>query len=106
MPKATHKDNLKDHEQKFDKNNLLTRGQTIKNISLNETDPIITIIGLPPAGGCVTFNKIINITPKPTATGILRKIGKGTKFKKIIPIKAVKKCPKIIFFGCAKGLSG
>ena len=66
---------------------------------------MITIIGLPPAGGCVTLNKIIHITPKPTAIGIFRKIGKGTKFKKTIPIRAVKKCHKIIFFGSAKGLS-
>ena len=71
-----------------------------------ETDPRITIIGLPPAGGCVTFNKIINITPKPTATGILRKIGKGTKFKKSKPIMAVTKWPKKTFFGWANGLSG
>ena len=32
------------------------------NKQSNETDPIITIIGLPPAGGCVTLNNIINIT--------------------------------------------
>ena len=34
-----------------------------------ETDPRITIIGLPPAGGWGTFNNIINATPKPTANG-------------------------------------
>ena len=45
MLPSSHKDNLKYHEQKFDKNNLLTRGQTIKNISLNETDPIILKAG-------------------------------------------------------------
>ena len=45
MLPGSHKDNLKYHEQKFDKNNLLTRGQTIKNISLNETDPIIPKAG-------------------------------------------------------------
>ena len=45
MLPGSHKDNLKYHEQKFDKNNLLTRGQTIKNISLNETDPIILKAG-------------------------------------------------------------
>ena len=45
MLPSSHKDNLKYHEQKFDKNNLLTRGQTIKNISLNETDPIILEAG-------------------------------------------------------------
>ena len=45
MLPSSHKDNLKYHEQKFDKNNLLTRGQTIKNISLNETDSIILKAG-------------------------------------------------------------
>ena len=45
MLPGSHKDNLKYHEQKFDKNNLLTRGQTIENISLNETDPIILKAG-------------------------------------------------------------
>ena len=45
MLPSSHKDNLKYHEQKFDKNNLLTRGQTIENISLNETDPIILKAG-------------------------------------------------------------
>ena len=45
MLPGSHKDNLKYHEQKFDKNNLLTRGQTIKNISLDVTDPIILKAG-------------------------------------------------------------
>ena len=45
MLPGSHKDNLKYHKQKFDKNNLLTRGQTIENISLNETDPIILKAG-------------------------------------------------------------
>ena len=54
-------------------------------------DPIITIMGFPPAGGCVTFKSIMNITPNATANGIFKKIGRGTKFKKIIPIKEVKK---------------
>ena len=45
MLPGSHKDNLKYHEQKFDKNNLLTRGQTIKNISLKKTDPIILKAG-------------------------------------------------------------
>ena len=45
MLPASHKENLKYHEQKFDKNNLLTRGQTIKNVSLDETDPIILKAG-------------------------------------------------------------
>ena len=45
MLPGSHKDNLKYHEQKFDKNNLLTRGQTIENISFDETDPIILKAG-------------------------------------------------------------
>ena len=45
MLPGSHKDNLKYHEQKFDENNLLTRGQTIENVSLNKTDPIILKAG-------------------------------------------------------------
>ncbi len=45
MLPGSHKHNLKYHEQKFDKNNLLTRGQTIENISFDETDPIILKAG-------------------------------------------------------------
>ena len=48
-----------------------------------ETLPIITIIGFPPAGGWVTFNNIIKLTPKPTANGIIKNKGRGTKYKKI-----------------------
>ena len=71
-----------------------------------DTLPIITIIGFPPAGGWVTLNKIIKQTPKPVANGIVIKMGKGINFKTTIPIKAVRRWPKKIFFGCAKGLSG
>ena len=42
---GSHKENLKTHEEKFDENNLLTRGQTITNVSLNKTDPIILKAG-------------------------------------------------------------
>ena len=45
MLPGSHKENLKTHEQKFDENNLLTRGQTITNVSLDETDPIILKAG-------------------------------------------------------------
>ena len=62
--------------------------------------------GLPPAGGCVTFKAIIKLTPNPTAKGIRIYKGKGIKFKQIIPVNDVKRCPKKIFFGCANGLSG
>ena len=71
-----------------------------------ETDPMITIIGFPPAGGWVTLNKIIRQTPRPTESGIIIYIGKGIKYKKNMPTDEVNKWPKKIFFGCAKGLSG
>ena len=45
MLPGSHKENLKTHEEKFDENNLLTRGQTITNVSLNKTDPIILKAG-------------------------------------------------------------
>jgi chlorinating enzyme len=45
MLSGSHKDDLKHHEQKFDENNLLTRGQTIKNIPLDKTDPVILKAG-------------------------------------------------------------
>ena len=45
MLPGSHKENLKTHDQKFDKNNLLTRGQTIKNVPLDKTEPIILKAG-------------------------------------------------------------
>ena len=42
---GSHKDNLKHHNQKFDENNLLTRGQTVENIPMNETVPVILKAG-------------------------------------------------------------
>ena len=45
MLSGSHKEDLKHHEQKFDENNLLTRGQTIKDISLDKTDAIILEAG-------------------------------------------------------------
>ena len=41
MLPGSHKEDLKHHEQKFDENNLLTRGQTIKNVPIDKTDPVI-----------------------------------------------------------------
>ena len=41
MWSGSHKDNLKNHDQKFNEGNLLTRGQTIKNVPINETTPLI-----------------------------------------------------------------
>ena len=38
---GSHKKDLIHHEQKFDENNLLTRGQTIENVPLEETDPVV-----------------------------------------------------------------
>ena len=40
MLPGSHKENLKHHEENFDENNLLTRGQTIKNVSLDKTEPV------------------------------------------------------------------
>tara|TARA_X000001036_G_scaffold145403_1_gene138313 strand:- start:330 stop:1157 length:828 start_codon:yes stop_codon:yes gene_type:complete len=45
MLSGSHKDSIKFHEQNFDKNNLLTRGQTIKDVPLDKTDPIILNAG-------------------------------------------------------------
>ena len=67
---------------------------------------MMTITGFPPAGGCTTFSNIIKKIPVPTAIAILMNIGNGIKFTKIIPTKAVTKCPKKTFRGCANGLSG
>jgi len=45
MLPGSHKENLKSHEQKFDDNNLLTRGQTIKGVPLDKTEPVILKAG-------------------------------------------------------------
>ena len=45
MLPGSHKENLKSHEQKFDNNNLLTRGQTIKGVPLDKTEPVILKAG-------------------------------------------------------------
>jgi chlorinating enzyme len=42
---GSHKENLKNHKQKFDENNLLTRGQTIENVPLEETDSVVLEAG-------------------------------------------------------------
>ena len=42
---GSHKGNMKYHNQKFDKNNLLTRGQTIKNVPINETISVVLKAG-------------------------------------------------------------
>ena len=42
---GSHKGDLQKHNQKFDKNNLLTRGQTVENVPINETIPVILNAG-------------------------------------------------------------
>ena len=45
MLKGSHKEDLKVHNQKFDENNLLTRGQTVENVPINKTIPVILKAG-------------------------------------------------------------
>ena len=39
----SHKKNLKNHNQKFDGGNLLTRGQTVKMFPNEETKPVVLL---------------------------------------------------------------
>ena len=45
MWSGSHKDNLKEHDEKFNNGNLLTRGQTVKNVPKDETTPLILEAG-------------------------------------------------------------
>ena len=45
MWSGSHKDNLKEHDQKFNEGNLLTRGQTVKNVPKEKTTPLILEAG-------------------------------------------------------------
>ena len=45
MWSGSHKDNLKEHEQMFNKGNLLTRGQTVKNVPKEKTTPLVLKAG-------------------------------------------------------------
>ena len=45
MWKGSHKEDLKFHNQKFDENNLLTRGQTVENVPVKETIPVVLKAG-------------------------------------------------------------
>ena len=45
MWSGSHKDNLKEHNQNFNEGNLLTRGQTIKNVPKEKTTPLILKAG-------------------------------------------------------------
>jgi non-heme Fe2+,alpha-ketoglutarate-dependent halogenase len=42
---GSHKDNLKDHNQMFNEGNLLTRGQTVNNVPIDKTIPLILKAG-------------------------------------------------------------
>ena len=42
---GSHKNNIKHHVQKYDDGNLLTRGQTIENVPLDKTTPLILKAG-------------------------------------------------------------
>jgi non-heme Fe2+,alpha-ketoglutarate-dependent halogenase len=45
MWSGSHKDNIRYHEQKYDEDNLLTRGQTIKDVPLEKTTPLVLKAG-------------------------------------------------------------
>ena len=45
MWSGSHKDNLKEHDQKFNEGNLLTRGQTVKNVPIENTTPLVLKAG-------------------------------------------------------------
>ena len=45
MWSGSHKDNVKDHDQLFNEGNLLTRGQTVKNVPIDKTTPLILKAG-------------------------------------------------------------
>ena len=45
MWSGSHKDNLKKHDQKFDEGNLLTRGQTVKNVPKEKTTALVLKAG-------------------------------------------------------------
>ena len=45
MWSGSHKDSLKDHDQMFNEGNLLTRGQTVNNVPIDETTPLILKAG-------------------------------------------------------------
>ena len=45
MWSGSHKNNLRDHDQKFNEGNLLTRGQTVENVPKDKTIPLILRAG-------------------------------------------------------------
>lgn len=42
---GSHKENIKDHKDTYDENNLLTRGQTVQNVPIEKTTPNILKAG-------------------------------------------------------------
>jgi len=42
---GSHKEKIKDHKDKYDENNLLTRGQTVQNVPIEKTTPNILKAG-------------------------------------------------------------
>ena len=45
MYSGTHKEDLRAHNEKFNEGNLLTRGQTVENVSIEKTEPVILKAG-------------------------------------------------------------
>ena len=45
MCSGTHKEGLKVHNEKFNDENLLTRGQTVENVPIEKTEPVILKAG-------------------------------------------------------------
>ena len=45
MWSGSHKNDIKHHEQRYDEGNLLTRGQTVEDVPLNKTTPLILKAG-------------------------------------------------------------
>jgi len=45
MWSGSHKDNLKEHDQNFNEKNLLTRGQTVKNVPNDQIIPLVLNAG-------------------------------------------------------------
>ena len=45
MWSGSHKGNIRHHEQKYDEGNLLTRGQTVENVPLDKTTPLVLRAG-------------------------------------------------------------
>ena len=45
MYSGTHKEDLRAHNEKFNEGNLLTRGQTVENVPIEKTEPVILKAG-------------------------------------------------------------